>query len=175
MKDHTDNKMNLSLDYSLQLSMPLDNKHSIPMVGANWWKAGTLQMPSLHHLSPPSMTMSPCKPTQMKESCVNRREQHKCTKLRNCPSILCKKTSHRLSCPPYWRHCRLHCSSSSMILVSPRQPLTFQPIDSSPPDNEKNKFGRQYPCYEFSPLSNATQSSLSCSREVSLKWRCCRI
>ena len=76
MKDHTDNEMNLSLDYSLQLSMQLDNiKRSIPIVGENGLKAGIPQTPSLHHLSPPNMTMSPCQPTQMKESCVNRREQ----------------------------------------------------------------------------------------------------
>ena len=148
MKDHTDNKMNLSLDYSLQLSTPLDyNDCSIPIVGANGLKAGILQTPSLHHLSPKNMTMSPCQPTRMKESCVNRKEQQEKEPASQAQLILRSDTAHPFNfmqkdkslftLPPYWRHSHLHCRSSLTILVLPRQTLNFQPIDSSPPDKKK--------------------------------------
>ena len=113
MKDHTDNKMNLSLDYSLQLSTPLDNnERSIPIVGANGLKAGIPQTPSLHHLSPPNTTMSPCQPMRIKESCVKRKKAP--MKISSKPSAT--DTALRIR-PPFQLH------EKGKVIVHPAHPI----------------------------------------------------
>ena len=105
-------------------------------------------------------------PTRIKEFCVNRWKQQEKDPASQAQLIWRSDTANpfnfvqedksSFTLSPYWQHSHLHCRSSSTILVLPRQTLNFQPIDSSPPDENKKQVGEIISLQWVQPLFERT-------------------